>query len=175
MYTTLRRRRGISMVEVVISAAIISGLLVTALTTVSAARLTTTQTDLVNRGSLLAEQLVAEILSRAYEDPDTASPTLGTNGAESASANRSGYDDVDDFNGWSAKPPQWPNGTTIDEFAGWQRSATITYVTAADLVTDAGADNGVKRIDVEVEFNGQLIVQLTAFRTRAGWEAYVED
>jgi hypothetical protein len=147
------------------SVLLVGGLLVVALDTVgsaTAARQTVGERGL---GHLLAQELMTEILHRPYMEPvDVA--LFGREGAESASV-RADYDDVDDYHGWSASPPQERDGTAIPDRTDWTRTVTVDYVNANDLTTGSVTDAGAKRITVAVLFNGVEKASLVAVRTSA--------
>ena len=162
------RRRGpcrgaFTLIEAIVSLLIVGTLLITALNAVGASQVG--QSRLGNRrtAALLAQQLMAEILIGAYEDPDGES-VFGPEADETA---RALYDDLDDYNGWSAMPPQRRDGTVVPDRADWQRSVTVDYVKPIDLLDTSVPDQGVKRISVEVVRNSITLASLVAVRTRA--------
>jgi len=159
------RRAGLSLVEVVISIIIVAVMLTAALNTVGAARVGLAQVSRQAVGDLLAQELLAEILQQSYQDPDEPF-VFGVEATESAN-NRSSFDDIDDYNGWSASPPQDRNGNVLTDFAGWRREVAVDYVDPANLLRAISADRGIKRITVTVSFNGKTVRRLITIRTRA--------
>ncbi len=160
-----RSPRAFSMVEVTISVGIVGVMTVAALNTVGAAKLGNQKTTSRKSGALLAQQLMAEILTQGYAEPVEAS-VFGRESSESGSL-RTDYDDVDDYDTWSASPPQYKDGTVIPDLYGWARHVTVAWVEATDLSLTSGSETNVKRITVTVTYNGMEVASLTAVRTLA--------
>jgi hypothetical protein len=134
--------------------------------TVGAGRMAHYKTSGQRRGSLLARQLLAEILQQAYEDPDTPTEALGIDAGESAS-DREDFDDVDDYHGWIASPPQDRDGTTEPDQGNWSREVRVAWVEPVDLGQTAVIETKAKRVIVTVKHNGMVMSELTAIRTNA--------
>ena len=118
------------------------------------------------RGALLARQLLAEILQRSYEDPDVPTVALGPDAGDFGSA-RSGFDDVDDYEGWFASPPRGRTGGSEFHLADWSREVSVTWVDPADLGQTSAIETKAKRILVTVKHQGLVMSELTAVRTNA--------
>ncbi len=161
-----RSRRGFTLVEAAICIVLVGVMLVAALSTVGAARLGERVMTNRSQGQLLAQALIAEILSQAYEEPEIA-PQFGTEGPENAPGDRSLWDDVDDYDGWSSSPPEYKDGTPMSVVPGWDRSVSVQWVTPSDLTQVSGSPTGVKRITVTASFNGIPAAELVAIRTEA--------
>jgi type II secretory pathway pseudopilin PulG len=162
-----RTPRGLTLVEAVVSIVIVSVMLVAALSTVAAARTTQGRTADRARAQLLAQALMAEILQHSYNDPDVPSGTLGPEAGEAATGNRSLFNDVDDWHGWSACPPQNKDGTEIPDLSGWCRSVVVEWADPTNLTRVAKSDSGVKRITVIVTRDGAVLATMVAVRTGA--------
>jgi hypothetical protein len=144
---------------------IIAGLLVVALNTVGDATVGRENIGDRSRGQLLAQDLMAEILAQAYEEPvDVAS--FGPEAPETSAA-RTDYDDVDDYHGWEASPPQKKGATDIPDSTDWRRKVTVEYTDPNNLVAKMMSDTGVKRITVTVEHNDIEVASMVAIRTAA--------
>lgn len=165
----LKTNTAFSLAETVVSVALVGGLLVVALNTVGDTTLGRQKMGDRGRGQLLARDLMTEILRQVYEDPDD-SPTFGPETSESTGS-RAGFDDVDDYSGWSASPPQKKDGTQIPDRTEWQRSVAVEYVDANGLTTVVGSDEGVKRITVTVTRNDVVVSSLVGVRTRGADES----
>jgi type II secretory pathway pseudopilin PulG len=100
-----------------------------------------------SRAPALASQLMAEILQAHYADP-TETPVFGKEPSE-IGANRSSFDDVDDYHNWSATPQEM-DGTPLTNMSGWTRDVTVQYVSPTDLTSVSATDQGLKRIIVTV-------------------------
>jgi len=99
-----------------------------------------------------ADNLMEEIVSKAFEDPDLPGASFGTE-----EGLRSAYDDVDDYDGLSNSPPRHFDGTLLDEYAGFTRSAAVENVTAADpdpTTAEPDGSTDFKRIRVQVAWTG---------------------
>lgn len=163
---TTARPRALSMIEAVISIAIVGVMMVAALNTVGASKLGQQKTGDRGKGALLAQQLMSEILRQSYEEPD-GTPSFGREGGEGG-GDRAGRDDVDDYYNWSSSPPEYKDGTVIPDLNGWQRSVKVDWVSPDDLNTPIGVDESVKRIIVTVSRDGVPVASLTAVRTASG-------
>lgn len=150
----------LSLVEVVISAALVSVLLVAALTTVAASG----QNQLVALQQTRAHQLVAsmlaELLPRPLEDPDGPDPVdVG------ATRTRIHFDDIRDYDGWSASPPTDRDGNPLPGYEEWTRAVTITEVSlVGGNLSQIGADGNVLAIEITVSFDDHEIWSLQTVR-----------
>jgi hypothetical protein len=153
-------------VEVVVSTLVVSVLLVAALNTVGAAR--TGEYKLAERGRalLLAQALLSEILQQAYNDP-VQGPTSWGIGADELTGNRSLFDDVDDYDGWQASPPQNKDGSVIPGADDYEQLVAVAWVDPANLGQTSTSPTGVKRIKVTIRRQGREIITLCAYRTLA--------
>lgn len=158
--------RALSMIEAVISIAIVGVMMVAALNTVAASKLGQRKTGHRGKGALLAQQLMSEILRQSYEEPDD-TPEFGRESSESG-GDRADYDDVDDYDGWTSSPPEDKDGTEIPDLNGWQRSVEVDWVALNDLNTPIGVDQSIKRIIVTVSRDGVPLASLTTVRTASG-------
>ena len=142
-----RRRAGFTLIESVMSILIVGAMLVMVINTLGSSvrgrKIRQTQA----RAPALASQLMAEILQASYSDL-TETPVFGREASESG-ANRSSFDDVDDYHNWSATP-QDKDGTTLTGMDGWTRSVTVQYVQPTDLSSVSATDQGIKLITVTV-------------------------
>lgn len=161
-----RHRQGISLVEVSVSTLLVGLLVVSALRSVAGATQAADSSAARTEGMLLAENMMEEILQQDYAEP-TDSAVFGIEGSEAA-GNRTGWDDVDDYDQWTASPPQRKNGTTVVD-AEWTRSVVVEFV-AADDFSDTRADTeetGVKKITVVVSHNNHEVARLVSIQTQA--------
>lgn len=156
-------RRAFTLVETVICMVITGVMLVAALSAVAASRVGQYKLTERQRGELLAQELMAEILAQSYEEPGGA-VNLGTDALEPGNC-RANWDDVDDYRLWSASPPQEKDGTDIPDLEGWMRSSEVVWVNSADITQIVVANTGAKRITVTVSHNGTPVATLTALRT----------
>lgn len=95
-----------------------------------------------------AEALMEEIVSKEFEDPDLSAGSFGTE-----EGTRAQYDDLDDFDGLSNSPPESLDGTDLDDYGGFSRSATVVNVTDGDpdpTSPEADGSTELKHITVTV-------------------------
>jgi hypothetical protein len=163
MCARTKHRRALSLVEVVASSLIVAMMCVAALDALGAA--TRSSESIGNRAVAigLADELMAEILKKPYEDP-VQTPTFGRESGESATP-RSGFDDVDDYNGWQQSPPQRNDGTTIPDRDDWTQRVTVIRVAPTNLTVAAATEQGAKRVYVAIEYRGQVLAGQYAVRT----------
>ncbi len=164
---TLRTRPApaFSLAETVMSVVIVGGLVVASLHTVGSATLAQRQMGNSGRGQLLAHDLMTEILQQDYEEPiDT--PVLGRESGESGGS-RPDYDDVDDYDNWSASPPQYKDGTDMPDLDGWSRSVVVNWVNPASGTFVMMAESNLKRIEITVKCKGETTAIISAWRTGA--------
>ena len=99
-----------------------------------------------------ADNLMEEIVSKEFEDPDLASGSFGTE-----EGIRADYDDVDDYDGSSNSPPRHFDGTLLDEYDGFTRSVVVENVTVGDpdpTVAEPDGSTEFKRVRVTVAWTG---------------------
>ena len=157
------KSRALTLVEVVASTMIVSMMAVATLNALGAA---TKSSDSIGNRAIalgLADELMSEIIQLPYSDPE-GSAVFGRETGESASP-RSAFDDIDDFGGWTASPPQYRDGTTIPDRTNWRQTVAITRVTPSNPATTSGVDLGAKRIRVTIEFKNQVLADESAIRT----------
>lgn len=166
------RRPGFTLVEAAISIVLVGVLLVAALSTVGAAKLGERIRADRSEGQLLAQALMAEILNQAYEEPDD-TPQFGREVSE-GSGDRTAWDDVDDYDGWTKSPPRYKDSTSMPGLDDWRRSVSVQWVTPSDLTQVSASPTGVKRITVTVAHNTVPVAELVTVRT-AAWPVDAKD
>jgi len=161
-----RARAGFSLIEVVAATMILGVVMVAALNSLGAYIRGQQRLGDRSRGWLLAQELLSEIMQQEYEEGED-TVAFGRESGESGSL-RQDYDDVDDYNNWSASPPQDKDGNADGDLTGWTRSAVVELVDPNAPQSVVGSDQGAKRIVVTVMRDGQQVAQLTGIRTLAG-------
>ncbi len=168
------RTQGFTLVEAAISIVLVSVLLVAALNTLGASKLGQLKTMQRGRGHLLAQGLLSEIMRQSYADPEDVGPidltagsipaySLARDSGESGS-NRADFDDVDDYHGWTSKPPQYKDGSAIPNLADWERSVTVERLSLADVKQLSVSEKGLKRITVTVMHKAVQVAQLVGLK-----------
>jgi len=159
---------GFTLIEAVMSMLIVGLMLVTAMNTIGASRVSQSRNAEQVTGPMLAQDLMSEVLNQYYQEPiDTVE--FGREAGETG-GNRSAWDDVDDYDGWSKSPPdalENKDGTTIPDLKGWGREVKVVFVNPG-LVNTSVSDIGHKRIKVTVTHMGRVVTELWALRT-SGW------
>ena len=158
-------RAGMTLVEAVIAVLVVGLMLVAALSALGSSARTRRRRAERCLGPHLARALMAEVLQAHYREPDGAAE-LGPEAPED-DACRAAWDDVDDYHGWSACPPQSSDGTPIDHAAGWTRSVAVEYVRPSDPTDASASDLGLKRITVTAVGPTGLQTTIVALRSQA--------
>ncbi len=117
-------------------------------------------------GTALARDLMEEILSQHYREPDE-TIQFGIEASELITS-RSAWDDVDDYQGWSASPPRLKNHTVMTGYTGWTRSVNVALVQLSNPGSTTLTDEGLKRIIVTVTAPDGEQTRLTAWRSQWG-------
>lgn len=164
--TQISRRGAFSIVEAVMSLVLVSGVMVASLNAVGASF--TAQRGIGDRarGQLLANDLMAEILAQAYEDPNE-TIAFGLEASETGGVNRSLYDDVDDYRSVTDSPPELKDGTAMQGFTGWSRSVTVVRTDPTNLTVLALSETGAKKITVMVKHGNVVVATLVGIKTSA--------
>lgn len=111
----------------------------------------------------MADELMSEIMMQSYSDPDGSS-IFGHESGEPTNL-RSAFDDVDDYDGWNASPPQYRDGTAIPDRTSWRQRVTVVYVVPTSLTQTSNTDQGAKRIRVQIEYLGAVLADQYEFRS----------
>ena len=150
------------MVESVICVLLVGTLFVAAMNTVGYAKAMQYRRSERGRGYLLAQSLMAEIITQAYEEPDD-TPQFGRE--SESGGDRKELDDIDDYDGWSQSPPETKDENTIPGFDDWTRSVEVAWVNPDDLSVISVSETGAKRITVTVKRGAVTHATLVAIRT----------
>lgn len=151
-------RRGLTIIEAVMSVMVTSIVLVAAMETLGLVARSRAITERHSVGVMLAEDLLAEVLSRPFDEPGSASELSGT------PESRASFVSIFDYDGWRASPPEQVNGDEMTEHAAYERRVTVTFADASLNAT--GADSGIAIVTVEVFRGGMPAAKVTAVRTR---------
>jgi hypothetical protein len=160
------RRLGGGITEIMISTALVGILVVAALNTISMVFRTRRLNADRLAGPTLAQNLMTEILSMPYTDPQNPGGANGVNVGETA-GNRSTYDDVDDYHGWSNASAVNRDASARAGYTGWSHSVAVIWINPTTLATSA-TDTGVKRVTVTVMSPAFVARSLVALKSRVG-------
>ncbi len=157
-------RRGFTLVEAAVSSVVVALMLAASLNAAGAARARVKVNEDRATGIWLAQTLLREITAQPYAERGIAlfGPELGEDPGR-----RSTLDDVDDYDGLLEKPVCDANGTALPGYEKWQRSVTVRYVLASNLLTESITDTGLKRIIVKAWRGSGIPVQLSGIRSQA--------
>ncbi|MEM9417884.1 MAG: hypothetical protein AAGA25_02365 [Planctomycetota bacterium] len=151
--------------ETAIATLLVGGLFVVAMNLVGASKLTQSRYADREQALILAEDLLNEILSRPYEDPD-GGVVFGIELGESLNLHVS-LDDADDYHNFTESPPTDASGNTIPGAERFTRKAVVYWVEADAPVAPQSSETGVKRVVVQVLIGEKKLAQLTGLMTSA--------
>lgn len=117
-----------------------------------------------NKANNLAGAALEDIKCRAWEDPMGANP-LGVDSGENA-ANKTTFDDLDDFNGYTEAPPRYQDGTVMPGMTGFSVNTAVSYVDENLNVSAAATDR--KRVTVTVKKNNVPKISVCTVLSRQG-------
>ncbi len=161
----MNARRALTLVEVILSTVVVGVMMAGALATVSASqRASRAEADRAF-AQLLAQDLLDEIMALPYTDASDTFVISGPSLAEVGTGNRSLFNDVNDYTGWSESPPRRRDGTTIPGAAGLSRRVAVDFLTPNAWTTPSVTDQGVARITVSVTRRGGTIATAVGVRT----------
>ena len=146
-------RRGMTLIEAVISVLIVGVMLVAALTTLAGSAKARVVQQVPPTYQALARQLLSEVMQAAYEDPENPGG-FGVE-ADEDTTTRADFDDVDDYHGWTAVPPQAKDGKPLDGYPECARLVQVSMVYPSGLgVPVTGEGVPLKEIHVYVSDEG---------------------
>ncbi len=156
-------RRGMTLIECVISIVIVATMLVAAVSSLgSFARARRSQFDRC-AGGALARGLMSEILQSSYLEPGE-DVYFGREPGEAVDV-RSAWDDVDDYDGLSECPPKTKSGSAITGATGWTRKVAVEYVQPDNPNQTSSTDTGLVRITVSATSPTGVTTSLQALRS----------
>jgi type II secretory pathway pseudopilin PulG len=157
LYYRKRRGGGFSYMEMLVSAVIISVLLVAGLRlsgNLARSQQGAVELDNANRLTLL---LIEEMKGQAYTDPQQPS-NFGREGDETA-ANRSGFDDLDDYANWVKQPPDDSSGRSLSQYPDLSREVQVRFVAANNFTQTVTTDQGFKAVTITVRRGNRIVTQ----------------
>ena len=119
-------------------------------------------------GPMLANELLAEVMAKSYEDPeDPGTGELLGVGRESGETTRNTFDDIDDYFNYSESPPLDTSGTPMAEYTDWTRSVNWNYAQRGNLAY-ALLPSGLTQITVTVTAPDGTTTQRIGYRSDKG-------
>ncbi len=159
------RRAALSYLETMVSAALISMVVIAACRVLAGSAHGLLVSEALLHGAQLADELMAEVLTQPYEDRDEPGG-FGLEAGESGTS-RSEFDDVDDYNGWDASPPQAKNGKQLAGYGGYRRTVVVEQVSDSDLQTVVPVgSSSFKRVTVCVYYGSRLVAKRQVVMSR---------
>ena len=159
-----RRSGGFTLVEAVVCTLIVGVMLVGAVSTIGASRRAGQGISDRATARVLASDLLAEIVTKAYAEPGGGA--MGADAGEQ-SLSRATFDDVDDYNNYEESPPKDLAGNAIPGCEKWSRRVRVELVDPANPDQTSAIETGTKRITVTVSYNGTVLAERIAVRTQA--------
>lgn len=141
-------RPGFSMIEVVISVAIIGGLLASVFNIVGVSAQRGFATTQRTKALWLANDLLAEIGAKPCTSdagniltntPIDLSDTAALKAAIQGSS-RAAFDSLYDYNSWTSSPPVGPAGDPIAGYEGWTRAVTVVPIDPETFASRVSSD-----------------------------------
>ena len=156
------RPKGGTLIEVIVAALVTGLLLVPALKLLGYTANSYTNQSIRDRASLLAHELMVEILSKKFEEQSNL--PLGPDGGET---HRVDFDDVDDYHRLTEQPPTGPDGIPRSDLARFQRTTTVDYFHPGSSSPPVEPTR-YKQITIQVLFAGTLVSTHRAIRSKRG-------
>ncbi len=160
-----QKHRGLSLIEVVASTLIVGVMLVAALNTLGAVFRSQRSNAARLTGPGLAHELMGEILSLPYEDPEDPGGSIGRDSSESG-GDRADFDDVDDYADWNGQKLENKDGVEHPGYDNWEVDVQVKWVKVNAVATTASNDSGLKLITVTVTDPDGVATQIRALRSQ---------
>jgi|GEM_PF-1133112 len=162
-------RAAFTIAETALATLIVGLLVVGSLKSLSASFQTHKFSENRVRALFLAEQLLIELSSLSWFDPNTpaSSGTIGKDTGDTVTVTRRDQlDDMDDFHNWTEQPKS-RGGVALTGTSTLTRSVTVENISATDpTVAVAGNVNtGIRRMTVIVTENGTELARLSTLLT----------
>lgn len=154
-----------TLVEVIVSMLLLTAVLGGALSAVTLSARGQNSTSDALTARMLAADLLEVICDFPYDDP--ADNTEFDVGGDEVDADKTTFDDLDDFHGWTETPPSRMNGTAIPGASAWTRTVTVEWVDPLSPSTTSGSESGAKLVTITVERAGATYASMSRVRTRA--------
>jgi len=150
---------GFTLAEALLAAAVLSMTVAAILIPFTVAAVNQHADARITTATLLAEEIMEEILAKPFHDPN--GPSLP--GPEAGELSRSQFDNIDDYHGYAEAEGNIVSsgGVVCDEPAavGLSRSVSGAYVYVSGQ--DASGEPNFIRVTVDVRYHGQPVVSLT--------------
>ncbi len=122
------KHRGFSLLETTLATVVVSVLLVSSVSSLSTALVVLHTGHEGTTADKIAAELIAEISSCAYQDPENAADSLGPE----ETTGRDSWDDCDDYHGWGTGELTHRGGDPWGAANGWWAKVSVQYVNPVD-------------------------------------------
>jgi type II secretory pathway pseudopilin PulG len=132
--------RGIVLIEVTIGYVLLTLALVVLLPVFILAVKAGKNTQQLQAATYLSQELMEEVRMRKWDQNSSATPGYVSNptasplGPEAGETDKTKFNDIGDFNGWTESPAADPLNHPLPAFASFSRSVAVAYVDPATLV-----------------------------------------
>lgn len=157
-----RSRAGITLVEAVIAMLLVAVMAAAGLNAAGQASTHRARMEQRAFADEIAQGLLAEIRSKRYTEGDVIGPDAGE-------TSRDQFDDVDDYEGYGAKPITNAAGDALTD-ASWKVGVEVAWITPG-TGDRAASDQGAKLIRVTVLVNGKAVAVREGIASRLWSEA----
>jgi Tfp pilus assembly protein PilV len=158
---TAGKEKGSTLIELLVGIVVLAFAILSLIQLFSNLSVSRVHASYRNTGTLLTQELMEEIMSKRFDEMEgkDASGYWSTTGVDTGetAGNKSTFDDVDDFSGWSE--------ALTGDFNGFTRTASVIYVAPGNLNTASTRDNEYKRITVQVYNGGNKYSELISIAT----------
>jgi len=159
----MNRRRGFSLVEVLVAITITGTGIVAVMKLLPAVAQTAETSHDIAAAIGLARLLIDEIDLVPFKDT-AANCTFGREPDETAPT-RADFDDVDDYSGYTDQPPVSRAGLADTTYAAYRRTVSVVNVDPNDLTTVAtNGTTDAKQVTVTVTCSGREVARLVVIR-----------
>lgn len=156
-------RHGFTLVEAAICALVVALMGVAAGSAVAVAGRSREELRTRAIANAAAEQILAEVVSKAFDDPQTPDAPAGLDVDEDKN-DRFTFDDIDDYGGLTIVPIQDPRGNLLAPKA---MEAGIDVVALDPATMERSASRtGLALVQVRITLDKRVIVERTAYRAR---------
>lgn len=149
LYSQRHRQRGVLLIELIMAIVIVSTALVGISSVINLTLEKSADPLVVKQRMLIADGLMEEILSKAYNDPGA---------GHSAAGQRQYYDDINDYAGFHMEGIRGIDGIPIPELAEYNVNVSVTPATLPN-----GTTARLIRVEVKVDRYDDYILE--SYRT----------
>jgi len=157
------KQAGITLIEVMVSLVLISTILLVSLTASANLRLNDRERQQVQDAATLAYHFLDEASALPFRDPtaDSTGDGFGLENDESP-ADRTTFDDVDDYHQYTASPPTHRSGATIESYEDWTIRLDVypAQPTAEGIVTSADTGSPLRLLVVRCRDSDHQVTRM---------------